>query len=392
MNYEVQQNLIDLILNKPDLGVLGDYLLSILNKPLAISDYSGKFHMTRKPENSDILTHGYAHIPNHFNTYAYNRSQKVLTYFGDINKRCELCIIIYNTEESDLPSCLMACETTILPLHICSLKLDSQKSLQDQLKKKFIEDLLLNNMKEMDEVILKCRNWGFDYLKTTLVTVYEPEKEDNLSLLHTFGESYLNDTNKNVICSNWVDSIVLIWPLDSNLKEDWDKALKEIRKFKVAMDHQFKIISSVGVGQSYPSLREVHSSYKEAKTSIIVSRLMGERNFIKPFTALGVFKLLYMSDISILKAFCQDMLGPILNFDSGHNAKLMKTLRVLFDKNMDLKTVAEELFVHVNTLKYRIGQVEELMNIDFHKFETRVNLFLALKLRDSLLASGFVDK
>lgn len=392
MIYEDQQNLIELVLDKHGLGVIGDYLLSVLNKPLAISNYDGRIQLTRKPEDSTITTYGYAEIPNHFNCYAYNHLQKSITYFGDINKRCDLCITIYDITESDLPSCINACETVLLPLRICALKLDSQKSVQNQLKKKFIENLLLNNIKEVEEVILKSREWGFDYSKTTLVAVYEPEKEDNLNLMHIFGESYFNDAKKkNVICGYWIDSIVMIWSLDSNLKEDWEKALKEIGRFKKAIDTKFKTESSIGVGQPYPSLREVHSSYREAKTSIIVSRLMGERNFIKTFLELGVFKLLYMSDISTLKVFCNEMLGPILDFDTSHNAKLIETLRVLFDKNMDLKTVAEELFVHVNTLKYRIGQVEELMNIDFRKFETRVNLFVAIKLRDSLLASGFID-
>lgn len=72
-------------------------------------------------------------------------------------------------------------------------------------------------------------------------------------------------------------------------------------------------------------------------------------------------------------------LGAVLDYDAEHNSDLVGTLRVFLDCSGSWTTAAGKLHVHVNTLRYRVGRVEELLGVDLSNFAERVDLYLALQ-------------
>ncbi|WNV88842.1 PucR family transcriptional regulator ligand-binding domain-containing protein [Umezawaea sp. Da 62-37] len=74
------------------------------------------------------------------------------------------------------------------------------------------------------------------------------------------------------------------------------------------------------------------------------------------------------------------LLGAVLDYDAEHGTDLVGTLRVFLDGSGSWTTAAAELHVHVNTLRYRIGRVQELLGVDLGDFTTRVDLYLALQV------------
>jgi len=73
------------------------------------------------------------------------------------------------------------------------------------------------------------------------------------------------------------------------------------------------------------------------------------------------------------------LLGAVLDYDFEHGTDLVGTLRVFLDDSGSWTTAAAKLHVHVNTLRYRMGRVEELLGVDLGHFPTRVDLYLALQ-------------
>ncbi|WP_218105284.1 PucR family transcriptional regulator [Micromonospora rhizosphaerae] len=80
------------------------------------------------------------------------------------------------------------------------------------------------------------------------------------------------------------------------------------------------------------------------------------------------------------RAFRDRLLGPLVEYDRVHDARLVQTLETFLDCSGSWTRCAELLHVHVNTLRYRIGRVEQLTGRDLNRFEDRVDLFLALRL------------
>lgn len=71
-----------------------------------------------------------------------------------------------------------------------------------------------------------------------------------------------------------------------------------------------------------------------------------------------------------------------MDYDEANEGVLLPTLRILLDNCFNWKKTAQQMYVHVNTLHYRIKKVEQLMQIDLSQMENRVNTFLAIKLYD----------
>lgn len=70
---------------------------------------------------------------------------------------------------------------------------------------------------------------------------------------------------------------------------------------------------------------------------------------------------------------------------------LLDTLRCYFDANLNINETAERLFLHINTLRYRLKRVEELTNTSFQKAYDRTNLYIALKVYDVLGRLELID-
>jgi len=79
-------------------------------------------------------------------------------------------------------------------------------------------------------------------------------------------------------------------------------------------------------------------------------------------------------------AFRERLLGPLWAYDRAHHADLVRSLETFLNCSGSWHRSAQELHVHVNTLRYRLRRVEELTGRDLGRFEDRVDLFLALRL------------
>lgn len=82
----------------------------------------------------------------------------------------------------------------------------------------------------------------------------------------------------------------------------------------------------------------------------------------------------------VRRAFRDRLLGPLLEYDRVHRADLVPTLRAFLACSGAWTRCAEELHVHVNTLRYRIQRIEQMTGRDLGRLDARVDLFLALSL------------
>jgi DNA-binding PucR family transcriptional regulator len=81
----------------------------------------------------------------------------------------------------------------------------------------------------------------------------------------------------------------------------------------------------------------------------------------------------------VLRSFRDRLLGPVTAYDERHHAELVPTLRAFLDCNGSWSACAARLYVHVNTVRYRIGRIEELTGRDLSSLANRVDFFLALR-------------
>ncbi|QVQ52866.1 PucR family transcriptional regulator [Spiractinospora alimapuensis] len=91
--------------------------------------------------------------------------------------------------------------------------------------------------------------------------------------------------------------------------------------------------------------------------------------------------LLAAVPVEVRSSYTERLLGPVVSYDAEHRSELVTTLERFLEHSGSWQRCAAAMHVHVNTLRYRVGRIEELTGRDLRSLEHRVDLFLALRLR-----------
>lgn len=135
-----------------------------------------------------------------------------------------------------------------------------------------------------------------------------------------------------------------------------------------------------GVSRSHDDVVDLPSALNEARTAFSAAhRLGGETVFL--YEELGIVRLLLGSgDDPDLQTFVDEVTGPLVGYDETNNGALIRTLRAYFDADCSQRVAAERLFIHYKTLRYRLGQIEQLTGLDLSRHDDRMRADFALRL------------
>lgn len=89
-----------------------------------------------------------------------------------------------------------------------------------------------------------------------------------------------------------------------------------------------------------------------------------------------------MGEKQDMKIFYYDILGKLIDYDSKNSTELLQTLKVYIEENCNLVRTAQLLFVHKNTVKYRIRRIEQICNCDLRNMHDLLNFDMAFKIKD----------
>jgi hypothetical protein len=127
----------------------------------------------------------------------------------------------------------------------------------------------------------------------------------------------------------------------------------------------------------------------QARQARRVAALLGEGVRVVDAAGLGSVDLLLATAPAQARwAFQASLLSPLLDYDRDHGTELVRTLRVFLDCSGSWTRAAEAMFVHVNSLRYRIRRVEELTGRDLGSLADQAALLLALRLAGPAVLAG----
>lgn len=119
--------------------------------------------------------------------------------------------------------------------------------------------------------------------------------------------------------------------------------------------------------------------YKEA----LQAMQLGERlqlSHVVDFNSLGVYRLLgQLDDIPVVRSYTEQVIGPLVQYDLEHRSSLVQTLDAYFNHHGNITQTAETLYIHRNTLLYRLERIQELTGHHLNQPNMRLALHLALK-------------
>ena len=169
-------------------------------------------------------------------------------------------------------------------------------------------------------------------------------------------------------------SVILIKALDE--KEDY-KEVENAAKTAVDMLNMEAMVKvRASYGTIVEELRELSRSYKEARMAMDVGRIFYAGKRVISYNELGIGRLIYQLPPSLCRMFIQEIfeVNEMAEFDQ----EILTTINTFFDNNLNVSETARQLFVHRNTLVYRIEKLQKSTGLDIRTFDDAMTLKIAL--------------
>lgn len=275
------------------------------------------------------------------------------------------------------------------------LELQKQVELQEnnrQYGDAFLYDLLYGNMEENEDIIARGKIWGWDLSLPYVVCVFELLDYESYSQDHYLIEQLLetvklvlSPVNKKYMLMDKNEEVILIISVEEKKRRDKKAYLDMLISQILAQAEKFLAtrVIRVGIGHKYEQSTQIFRSYQEAKVAVKLGGLLQEKGSLIYFGELGVDRILYSHDKQELEEFYLEVLAELESQDKQKN-ELMETLEKYLINNFDLKATANALFLHPNSLRYRLKRIEEILDLDLEDFDIRVSLVIAFKIRHIL--------
>lgn len=141
----------------------------------------------------------------------------------------------------------------------------------------------------------------------------------------------------------------------------------------------------LSIGKSTKSIRCLHKSFRQALS--IQNFMENQKNSanILSYSNMGIYKLLMgIEDSDILKEYYEKTIQPLIEYDQQNNSDLSNVLWTYLQNDGSVKDTADELFVHRNTINYKLNRAEEILHMDFSSLNTRLQLVIGFMLQDML--------
>lgn len=268
------------------------------------------------------------------------------------------------------------------PLVSYMIKLTEIMETEKKYKENFLYDLLNNNFECHQSIVKQGQLWGWNLAIPHQLLIIETETGiyPEIQLLVS---RYLAKQFKNPIMAELSGQLVVLIPdLIEKTKRQHKEYIKGVATLLQGAIHQLlpKGKLSIGIGRYYDNVCQLCRSFQEAKTALELGKYFSSSSSVTHFEDLGIMRLLASVRYEQLSDFAHEYLEELIAFDNENKTTLVETLQVYFQQNGDFKAIANQLYIHANTLRYRLKKIEEMLEIDLQNSEDNLNLLVALKI------------
>ena len=263
---------------------------------------------------------------------------------------------------------------------ILAISLGNIKSLYDEKydKGSFLKNIILDNILPGD-IYIKSNELHFNNEEYRAVIVVKFQGSTDVPPYEII-QSFEGDKTKDYIISISEQDIVIIKELTAQTtSEDLEKFAKNILKTASA-EHGAKLL--IGISSIVENLKDLAKAYKEARISLEVGKVFDMEKPIMSYENLGIGRIIYQLPITLCDIFLQEVFkkGSLESLDR----ETLMTVQSFFENNLNVSETSRKLFVHRNTLVYRLEKIRKLTGLDLREFDHAVTFKVALMVKKYL--------
>ncbi|GMA65098.1 PucR family transcriptional regulator ligand-binding domain-containing protein [Alicyclobacillus fastidiosus] len=316
-----------------------------------------------------------------------------------LNHELQGLLTCWETQRPFRPSDVMVLERVVPLFALEILKIKTRLDVEQKYRDDFMLDILLGHHYPDAQIREKEALYRWDLSQQFLVFVVDIDHFKNIVKRRHYEEVAVQgfkqsvgriidriaqDIHQGCIFTSRSDTFIVLHPYSNERDSDTlDSKARQIgEKFRTGLLNQVHDVTvTVGISRPYTGVEGIAQGYREALQAITLGRTVFGRNTCIFYDDLGVYRFLKEAGSSIeMQKFVGDTLAKVSEYDLHHQSDLMKTLESYFEHNYNLGETADAMYIHVNTLKYRLKRVEEITGCCLSEAEGQLQLHLGLKI------------
>jgi len=239
-------------------------------------------------------------------------------------------------------------------------------------KDNFIKNLLLDNMLTVDIYNL-AKKLHIEMVAKRVVLLIETQQERDTNVLETVRSLYAGKS-RDFITAVDEKSIILVKELKNN--ESYDNIMKTADVLLDTLNTEAMARVSISVGTIVGELRDVSRSFKEAKLALEVGKIFYSDRNVVAYSNLGIGRLVYQLPIPMCKVFIREIFDG--KSPDDFDDETIVTINKFFENSLNVSETSRQLYIHRNTLVYRLDRLQKMTGLDLRKFDDAITFKMAL--------------
>lgn len=239
-------------------------------------------------------------------------------------------------------------------------------------KDNFIKNLLLDNMLLVD-IYSRAKKLHIDTDMKRIVFIVESEHDKDNNVLETV-RGLLAGKTKDFITAVDEKNIIIVKEVeDGQTYEDMDH-IANVLLDMINTEAMMKV--NVAYGTIINDIKEVSRSYKEAKLALDVGKIFYSDKHVMAYNGLGIGRLIYQLPLPLCKMFIKEIFDG--KSPDEFDDETLTTINKFFENSLNVSETSRQLYIHRNTLVYRLDKLQKMTNLDLRVFDDAITFKIAL--------------
>ena len=242
----------------------------------------------------------------------------------------------------------------------------------------FVKNIIMDNILPGD-IYLRAKELHFSTESPRAVFLVRQVGHTDVGTLDVVTNLFPDRLQDFVLSINETDVAVVKQINGSTTEEDLERMAKKIED---TLRNELFVRTVIGIGTISEHLRSLADSYKEAQTAIEVGKVFDTEKSIINYENLGIGRLIYQLPTTLCEIFLSEVFKK--NTIESLDQETLFTINKFVENNLNVSETSRKLFVHRNTLVYRLEKIKKLTGLDLRLFDHAIVFKVALMVRKYL--------
>ena len=242
----------------------------------------------------------------------------------------------------------------------------------------FVKNIIMDNILPGD-IYIRAKELHFSTDVPRAVFLVRQLGNNDVATVDVLAGMFPDKLQDFVLSINESDVVIIKQITPTTTAEDLEKMARTVED---TLKNELFIKCVIGIGTVAEHLRSLADSYKEAQTAIDVGKVFDTEKSIINYENLGIGRLIYQLPTTLCEIFLSEVFKK--NSIDSLDQETLFTINKFFENNLNVSETSRKLFVHRNTLVYRLEKIKKLTGLDLRQFDHAIVFKVALMVRKYL--------